>query len=787
MILTRHGAILIMLIIFCSLRSIAQSEFYQVGFELYKGTATDFSDIVYCNMETGGNPGIDNSDLPKLDQFAENISVYRDTGVNTVKRDFGIETRPLINCRDTIQLRLYKTPTTTTNFRMVVDMNLYPVTPGLTAVIQDRFLNTERPLKFGDTTNIFFTITSNANTTGFRFRVVFRRTQVTTDPFTQLPAICRGEAINLPATSSNGVKGTWTPVVNNTATTTYTYIPSEGQCATSPTMTITVNQPVSPTFTQVQPICTGGTFTLPTTSNNDITGAWSPTINNTQTTDYTFTPSHGLCATTASMTVRVTPPPNAGTLIGNQNICVAGTTTLTSNGNTGGTWTSSNAAVATVNTTTGAATGVSAGTATITYTVTGTGGCADATATRTVTVNARPTVTVNSPAACSRATVTATPGTPGTYTYVWTVPTGVSNPGNVASFTTTTAGVYSVVISNTATNCTSVSASGTVTFNTIVATPSFTNNTVCGNGGGTGACNGIASLNVTGSGSYTYEWRNSSNNVIGTNSPSINNLCAGTYTIRITNTTTNCDSVVTITIGNNVFEITPSFTSFGGPFCQGTILTQPLLPTTSLNNIIGTWFPASLSTSVAGNITYKFTPNPGQCAKDTTIIVTVNQLVTPAFDPLGPYTSGTNFTLPTTSNNGIIGSWTPAINNTETTTYTFTPDPNQCANTTQVTVAINFPTSLSDLNSGKDLIIYPNPVDKGSGTVLFELGNFQPGRYQVSVYALNGIRLNEISLQHGGGTSNYRLSMDQSWSPGMYLIRISGENNFNAQKILFIK
>jgi hypothetical protein len=49
-------------------------------------------------------------------------------------------------------------------------------------------------------------------------------------------------------------------------------------------MTVTVNPKVTPTFTQVPPICEGGTFTLLTTSNKGIDGTWSPAINTTTTT-----------------------------------------------------------------------------------------------------------------------------------------------------------------------------------------------------------------------------------------------------------------------------------------------------------------------------------------------------------------------------------------------------------------------------------------------------------------------------------------------------------------------
>ena len=56
-------------------------------------------------------------------------------------------------------------------------------------------------------------------------------------------------------------------------------------------MEITVNPSITPTFTQVDPICNGDVLgELPTISNNGITGTWSPAIDNTLTTTYTFAP-----------------------------------------------------------------------------------------------------------------------------------------------------------------------------------------------------------------------------------------------------------------------------------------------------------------------------------------------------------------------------------------------------------------------------------------------------------------------------------------------------------------
>jgi gliding motility-associated-like protein len=85
-----------------------------------------------------------------------------------------------------------------------------------------------------------------------------------------------------------------------------------------------------------------------------------------------------------------------------------------------------------------------------------------------------PTVTVSSATVCNglSATITATPGSVGTYSYVWTVPTSAINPGNVDTVTATVAGQYSVVITNTTTGCSSTSATGTLTLTPIVI-PTF--------------------------------------------------------------------------------------------------------------------------------------------------------------------------------------------------------------------------------------------------------------------------------------------------------------------------
>jgi hypothetical protein len=125
--------------------------------------------------------------------------------------------------------------------------------------------------------------------------------------FTAAGPYCRGANIpDLPTTSNNGITGTWSPDINNNATTTYTFTPHVGNCANPTTLKITIADKVIPTFTPAGPYRTGATIPdLPTTSNNGITGVWSPAINNKATTTYTFTPDVGQCAVPTTLMIEI--------------------------------------------------------------------------------------------------------------------------------------------------------------------------------------------------------------------------------------------------------------------------------------------------------------------------------------------------------------------------------------------------------------------------------------------------------------------------------------------------
>lgn len=128
-----------------------------------------------------------------------------------------------------------------------------------------------------------------------------------TPTFIPVADICSGEPLaELPTTSNNGITGNWLPALNNTTTTPYTFTPTAGQCAATAALTITVKPGITPIFTPIAAICSGTTLTaLPTRSNNGITGNWAPALDNTATTPYTFTPTAGQCAATATLTITV--------------------------------------------------------------------------------------------------------------------------------------------------------------------------------------------------------------------------------------------------------------------------------------------------------------------------------------------------------------------------------------------------------------------------------------------------------------------------------------------------
>lgn len=173
----------------------------------------------------------------------------------------------------------------------------------------------------------------------------------------------------------------------------------------SVTVTMVCETPVAGTITGTTTLCAGGQTSSLTNTTGSTYGYWSSTnlavatigstsgvvtsgVSGTTTISYIATTACGTSAT-ATAVVTVNALPSSGTITGTDNVCPGLTVTL-ANTASGGLWSSSNTAIASVDAASGVVTGVTSGAATISYTVT-VSGCSTF-----VTKG----ITVNSPSVC---------------------------------------------------------------------------------------------------------------------------------------------------------------------------------------------------------------------------------------------------------------------------------------------------------------------------------------------------------------------------------------------------
>ena len=165
---------------------------------------------------------------------------------------------------------------------------------------------------------------------------------------------------------------------------------------------------------------------------------------------------------------------------------------------------------------------------------------------------------------------------------------------------------------------------------------------------------------------------------------------SGIYYIKGENGT-KCSSINLVSVTINK-QSTPQF-NLNNLLCINS--PAPVLPTTSVDGIIGNWSPAVVSTTSLGKTTYVFTPNTGQCALPYTIEIEITNDIVPAFAAIGPFCVGSIAPLlPSKSNNGITGTWSPNAISTAAsglTNYVFTPDAGQCSSLVMIPITVNSP------------------------------------------------------------------------------------------------
>ncbi|MCE2685925.1 MAG: gliding motility-associated C-terminal domain-containing protein [Cryomorphaceae bacterium] len=439
-------------------------------------------------------------------------------------------------------------------------------------------------------------------------------------------------------------------VLNNTTNTiqtvVYTVTPSFGGCTGATfTVSVTVN-PTPSIITQVTNACSGVAFTLSPTNGagnivpNGTTYTWtvvdnpnvvgetnanvaqsnvSQTLVNNYTSSqqivYTVTPTAGSCiGIPFTYTVTLSTPVSVAAITGATNVCLGSTTQLAS-ATSGGAWTSTNTAVATVSST-GVVTGITTGTTTISYTVTNSVGCIGVVS-ATINVNTLPTAVITpsgSTTLCDGGSVTLTASTGSSY--LW------SNGLQTQSITVGNAGNYSVIVTNAA-GCSTTSAPVAVIVN---ALPSAT---ISANGPTT-FCQG-GSVTLTASSGTSYAWSN------GATTSSITVNTSGNYSVTITNANGCSATSASVAVTVNTLPIANITSLNGNTFCQGGSVTLVSSAGSSYawSNGLTT---QSINVTTSANLTVTVTNANGCSATSAPFGVTMNAAPVATITANGPTT-----------------------------------------------------------------------------------------------------------------------------------------------------
>jgi uncharacterized protein YjdB len=434
-------------------------------------------------------------------------------------------------------------------------------------------------------------------------------------------------------------------------TASFTFRDLATECLSVPTTPVTVYPRPTIQYTGPSTICVGSTTTLSpsaggtwTSSNPSIAQITNGGVVNAVapgTVTFTFTNTTTGCISLASAPLTVLARPVVN-MTGATSICVGTTTTLTPT--SGGTWTSSNSSVATVNNS-GIVTGLAPGVVSFFFTETSTGCTSNSTA--QITILAQPVISLSGPGTiCQGAVTNVLPSSGGTWISSNPAIASVTNAGLVTGLANGTAFLsFTSAAGCTASNPISVSVNGRPS--TTLSGPS----SICIGGtttflpatGGTWISNNPAVATITNTGTVTA-------------------ISAGTATFRFTDNSTGCvsDHSTSITINNNpTVNITGSAT-----ICAGS--TTTLTPTvggswTSLNPSVATVNNAGIVSGVAGGTaTFVFTQTSTGCSSSASNPITVNPRPVIEITGPNPVCVG-NTTQMSPSAGGIWASTNPAI------------------------------------------------------------------------------------------------------------------------------
>ena len=489
---------------------------------------------------------------------------------------------------------------------------------------------------------------------------------------------------------------TQTPAANTVYTVTYT---DPNLCTATGTGTITVNPlPVAPVTAPVVYCLNDPTIALTATAaagctlnwygtssaGGVSTGAVAPIPSSALAGPTTYYVSQTITATgcegpRASLVVTVNALPVI--TVNSPTICPTTNATLTATGATSYVWDANPALTANPY--------IVSPAVTTNYNVVGTTNGCSGSATAEVTVANVLNITVNSPVAClgSPVTLTAVGGT----TYVWDEGTNLNvstaNPFSPSPLVPTT-----YTVTGTTNGC-SGTATSTVTINPVPTTTAGSNSPICAG----------VSLNLTAVASVvpgaTYSWTGPNGFTSVVQNPTIaaaTMAAAGSYIVTVL--ANGCSSTSTIAV---LVNASPTTVASSTPICAGSNL---LLAATTFAGGAYSWtgpngFASTVQDPVvsaatinaSGNYTVTVTANG--CSASSSVMAVVSAPITAIFAPLATICENDSPpSLPATSlnNPAIVGTWSPnLVSNLVGGTYTFTPDANQCALGTSLSIVVN--------------------------------------------------------------------------------------------------
>ncbi len=503
------------------------------------------------------------------------------------------------------------------------------------------------------------------------------------------------------------------------------------------------------------------------------------------------------CSSTGTTTVTVNALPVVTASSGT--FCEGSTINLSSTGGSMYSWTGPNSFSSTSqNPALANATPAMAGTYTVTATNSGTS-CSN-TATTTVALNLRPVISLTAPNNfCSNTIITlsaagSTAGSGSISGYQWQL-NGSNISGAIAStYTTSSPGIYEVVITNS--NGCSSAASKAITVlpapdinaGVVTITPSD-----CG--GSNGAITGITSSNP---GTLTYVWTNSVPATVGTSTTTADllNQPAGTYNLTV-NSSNGCSATSgPYSITNPTAPPAPTATATVPSVCAGGTIT---LSAGNITNAIFNWSgpnsfnstaqnPAPITNVTAANAgVYSVTATVAGCtgpAASVTVVVNANP--TAAITGTTAFCAGSSSVLSaasSTTGSGSISSYQWQMNGSNisgaiSSTYTATAAGNYQVVVTNSNNCVN-------TSSTTTIVVNANPIAQVSGNTSFCAGTNTV--LSAALSAAGSGTINSYQWQFNG--SNISGATAQTYTAtvaGNYQVVIANTNNCDNTSVAYV-